>query len=127
MNDKQRRVMAERQRRQAAEMAGGAGEAEPDGPPPEPPTPPRPIEEIAAEQRPPVGDGIPVSFMRFVDKTFQLPGMASGDTLTAKTHRIEFAPRLNAFLVCHINATKRTVSYDVVERSAVKNWRFASP
>jgi hypothetical protein len=131
MNEAQRRKIKDRQR---AQMAAAAAEGdEHDGPPPEPPPPPRPIGEIVTELRAGLefAPGLPVSFLRFTDKSFQVAGMQSGDNLQARTqpngreHRIELLRELNAFLVIHIDPAKRAVEFDVVERSAVKTWRLA--
>lgn len=128
MNEAQRQAISQRQRKAAAAMLA---EGQPSGPPPEPPPPLRPLEEIAAETRPDVGPGMPVSFMRFNDRSFQIVGMQSGESVKAqrqpngKEHRIELIRDLNCFLVTYLDPSQRKVEYDFVERSAVKTWRPA--
>jgi hypothetical protein len=82
---------------------------------------------LGLEDRP----GIPVSYLRFADKTFQVPGMQSGDQLHAKAqangraHRIELIAGVNAFLVTYLDPTSRKIECEFVERTAVKTWRLA--
>jgi hypothetical protein len=78
-----------------------------------------------------VGPGVPVAFMRFIDKSFQVRGQQSGEVLTAnkqsngREHRIELVRELGAFLITFIDPSRHTVEYDIVERTAVKTWRPA--
>jgi len=131
MNEAQRQKIKERQRATVATLA--AMDQDPDAAPPEPPPPPRPLGAIATEMRQALAieEGRPVAFLRFIDKSFQVAGMQSGDNLQARVqpngreHRIELVRELNAFLVTHIDPAKRVVEFDFVERSAVKTWRLA--
>jgi hypothetical protein len=127
MNDAQRAAI---KRRQVAAVQTDADE----GRPPAAPAPPqRPLAEIAAEARPDVGPGIPVRFVRFLDKSFQVVGMQSGETIEAKAqpngreHRIELVTIAGAgcFLITYIDPSRREVLFDIVERSSVKTWRLA--
>ncbi|MGE5803952.1 MAG: hypothetical protein ACM358_17035, partial [Gemmatimonadota bacterium] len=127
MNEAQRQAIKARQRARV--------EIEPDErAPPQPAAPPlRPIEEIAAELRPDVGPGRPVKYLRFIDKTFQVAGLQSGDQLQAnkqangREHRIELVEIAGAgcFLITFIDPGPRKVDFDIVERSAVKTWKLA--
>ncbi len=127
MNDAQRQAIKKRQR--------ALVEVEEDEhPPPAAPAPPqKPMEEIAAELRPDVGPGIPVRWIRFDDKTFQLPGMASGDQYQSRTesngrvHRVELVRFGDeaCFLQTFIDPARRTVEFTFIERSAVKTWTVA--
>lgn len=129
MNEAQRQAIKKRQRT----MATAANDDDTDMPPPEPPAPQRPMGEIAAEMRAALEleAGRPVAFLRFIDKSFQVAGMQSGERVDAKVqtngreHRIELLPALNCFLVTHIDPARRVVEFDLVERSAVKTWRPA--
>ena len=128
MNDAQRAAIRQRQRAQV-----GTEPAE-RAPPPTPAPPQRPLNELAAELRPDVGPGIEVAFLRFLDKSFQVAGMQSGETLTAirhpngREHRIELVTVAGAgcFLITHLDPARRAVDFDLVERSSVKSWRLAA-
>jgi hypothetical protein len=126
MNEAQRLAIKNRQRNAvAAEPAEGPVER----PPPAPPQ--RPMSEIATEKRPDVGPGIPVLSMRFSDRSFQLPGMQSGETFTSRTepngrvHAMELLRDLNCFMAMFIDPAKRSVEYTMVERAHVKTWSLA--
>lgn len=128
MNEAQKEAS---RRRQRALVANQLGTEEDDQPAAPPPPPQRPIAELVAEQRPDVGPGVAVKFLRFTDKSFQVAGMQSGETLTAqvlpngRSHTIELVPKLDAFLVTYVDPAQRKVEFDMVERSAVRTWRYA--
>lgn len=128
MNDAQRAAI---KRRQVAQV-----QADDDSPAatPAPAAPPRrPLTELAGEARPDVGPGLPVKFVRFLDKSFQVVGMQSGEHLEAKAqpngreHRIELVTVAGAgcFLITYIDPSRHEVLFDIVERSSVKTWRMA--
>lgn len=133
MNDAQRQAI---KRRQMAQVA-----TELDDPPaaaPAPAPPQRPMSEVATEARASldaagVGFGVPVRFLRFLDKSFQVVGMQSGEHLEAKAqpngreHRIELVTIGGAgcFLITYVDPSRREVLFDIVERTAVKTWRLA--
>lgn len=137
MNDQQRQVIASRQRKLVAEqMQQAAPEraATPATPPPEP------FEDVIDREQARVrgltdgGErGRPVVYLRFIDKTFQLPGMQSGEQLVAvkkpngQEHAIELVQVAGAgcFLVWYLDAPRREIKHEFVERSAVKTWRLA--
>lgn len=130
MNEAQRQAIKNRQRTMAREMTA-------DDEPAAPPKPVRTTEEITADliarYRPPVGDGKPVEYLRFVDKSMKCAGMQSGDQVTARVqpngmrHTIEFIEGLNCFLVGYIEPARDKAVYDMVERASVKTWRPAAP
>jgi hypothetical protein len=136
MNEAQRLAIKNRQRKQVAEMTSGtAGFA-----PPEPPPPQEPFEDLVARARErvdeildPGGARRQVSYLRFTDKTFQLPGMQSGEQLAAarknngQEHAIELVTvgGTGCFLVWYLDPPRREVRHEFVERSAVKTWRLA--
>lgn len=76
---------------------------------------------------------IPISRLRFMDRTFQVVGMQSGELLQAKAepngreHRIELLPGVNCFLVTYLDPAARKVEFDFVERSSVRTWQIALP
>ncbi len=128
MNEAQRAAI---KRRQIAQVQT---DDDPPGPPPAPAAPPRrPLAELAAELRPDVGPGTPVKFVRFLDKSFQVVGMQSGEHLEAKAqpngreHRIELVTIAGAgcFLITYVDPSRHEVLFDIVERSSVKTWRLA--
>lgn len=129
MNEAQRRKIKERQRAQVA--ADTASDEEP-APPSEPPPPLRDIEEIVEESRPDVPRGIPVAFMRFTSKAFQVAGMQSGETLNAKVqgngceHRLEYIAELRHHMVTYIDRPKRTVAFELIPEALVMNWKPAA-
>lgn len=130
MNDAQRQAIKKRQRAMVGADPDDSDDERTRGVPA--PAPLRPMEEIAAELRPDVGDGIPVKYARFVDKTFQLPGMPSGDDFTARTerngrvHKLELVRFGDAtcFLQTFIDPARRSVEFTFIERSAVKTWKI---
>lgn len=128
MNEAQR---AANKRRQLAHVQTDDGAPVP---PPAPAAPPeREMSDIAAELRPDVGPGVPVKFVRFLDKSFQVVGMQSGEHLVAqkqgngREHRIELVTVAGAgcFLITFIDPARREVLFDIVERSSVRTWRLA--
>ena len=135
MNESQRQAIKNRQRKQVAEATGGdTGFA----PPPEPAPPVEAFEEIVERARSRVhehtgGSRVAVSYLRFVDKSFQVPGMQSGETLSAsrKNNGLEHVIELvtvggtSCFLVWYYDPPRREVRHEFVERSAVKTWRLA--
>lgn len=134
MNEAQKQAIRARQRQ--AVQAPILNPLEVDEPE-RPPAPVlRPMSEVAAELREALGiaAGRPVTFMRFIDRTMQVWGMQSGDTLTARTlpngqeHRAErvVVDGSTCFLVTFINPGKREVLFDFVEPSAVRSWRAAT-
>lgn len=132
MNDQQRQAIAARQRRQVADQT----QAQPERPPPPPPQ--EPFEDLVERARKLLaeqldGAGVPVAYLRFIDTTFQLPGMQSGGHLTAfkkpngQEHVIELVRvgGTSCFLVWWLDPPRRDVKHEFVERSAVKTWRLA--
>jgi hypothetical protein len=127
MNDAQRRKIAERQRAMVANSEPGApGEDET----PPPPAPQKPaLEEIAYETRPEVPRGIPVKFVRFVDRSMQISGMQSGEQLQARKepnnreHRIEYIPEMRHHMITYLDPAKHEVHFDFVHESQVKSWK----
>jgi hypothetical protein len=135
MNESQRQAIKNRQRKQVAEMTGGETGFAPE---PDPAPPPEPFEAVIARARGRVHEYIgttvlSVSYLRFVDKSFQVPGMQSGETLSASRknngleHVIELVTIAGAscFLVWYYDPPRREVRHEFVERSAVKTWRLA--
>jgi len=128
-NDRQAQARAARQR---AMVSARDPDDEPSAPP-VPAAPQRPFEEIVTEARPDVPRGLPVTFLRFVDRTMQVAGMQSGDQLRAhvlangREHRVEYIPEMRHFLVAYIDAAKREVKYQFVHESRVQAWDPAPP
>jgi hypothetical protein len=134
MNDQQRQATAARQRKMVADQLATA----PERPPPTPAPPQEPFNDLVERARMHVGErldgpGIPVSYLRFIDKSFQLPGMQSGEQLSALTkpsgqaHIIELVRvgGTSCFLVWWLDPPRREVKHEFVERSAVKTWKLA--
>lgn len=99
-----------------------------------PALPERPIAELVAERRPAnVAPGRAVAWLRFTDKTFKVAGMTSGDHLVARKnsngreHTIDLVQvdGVSCFLVGFVDPARRMVEFDIVERTAVRAWRFA--
>lgn len=118
-----RAAIAARQRASVAAMTGA-----PDRQPEPPPPPPRPIEDIIKESRPDIPHGISVGFMRFTSASMCLPGMQSGEQLSAKAqrngreHRIEYIAELRHFLVTYIDRIQSRVKYEMVPEGNVMSW-----
>jgi hypothetical protein len=136
MNEAQRQSIKNRQRAAVRDMV--ASEPAEGAVPAEAPPPKRTTDEIVVElverNRPPVADGMPVSFIRFSDKTMQVPGMQSGEQLegwkaqaNGRRHTIEFVRELNCFLIGYIDPDRGKAEYVMVERSAVRSWKLAAP
>jgi hypothetical protein len=132
MNEAQKAAIRRRQMQQVGaqtQQVSAGVEPEPERPAVEL----EPFAAMAARLRPDVGEGVPVAFLRFVDKTTQLRGMSSGDAYTARTepngreHVIELVKVGGAtcFLVTFADPARRELVYEFVERSAVKTWRMA--
>lgn len=129
MNDKERQAIKARQKRLVATMTADDDDTErPEPPPPPPPWDP---EEIILQMRGQLPAGVPVRFLRFSDKSFQVPGMQSGETLTAKVqsagreHRIEYIEQIRHHLITWIDAAKREVKFAFVPEAHVKAWEPA--
>lgn len=131
MNDAQRQAIKKRQRAMVGVDPDESDDERTRGVPA--PAPLRPMEEIAAELRPDVGEGVPVQWVRFIDKTFQLPGMQSGEDYSTRTerngrvHKLELVKfgDTTCFLQTFIDPARRSVEFTFIERSAVKTWKIA--
>lgn len=129
VSEAKRQAIAQRQRAQVAAASGEDGDR-----PPVPPPPPMPVaDDVAAETRPSVPRGVPVAFLRFVDRSMQISGMQSGEQLKAeratngREHRIEYIPEIRHHLITYLDHARGTAAHDLVHEAQVKSWKPALP
>lgn len=124
MNEAQKQALQRRQR--AMVEAQTRDDAPVDIGPPPPPL--RPFADVVAESRPDVPAGIPISFMRFTSKSFQVPGQQSGEALKAvklaneREHRIEYIAQMRHHMITYLDPTARKVEFAFVHESLVMTW-----